>query len=73
MLPEYWNEGIGSRLLDRTTEDLVETGVERLRLGVLAANDVGVSFYESRGFERTEEGETDFADGVGEYTYAKEL
>lgn len=72
VLPEHWNEGIGGRLLDRTIEDLLENDVERLELGVLAANDVGVSFYESQGFERIEESESDFAEGVREYTYAKD-
>ncbi|MEF8840217.1 MAG: hypothetical protein V5A62_01135 [Haloarculaceae archaeon] len=40
-----------TRLVDSLRERLPER-VERLRLVALAENDVGVSFYESYGFER---------------------
>lgn len=49
--PDAWGEGQGTRLVDALCE-LLPDGVERLRLVVLAENDVGVSFYESYGFER---------------------
>lgn len=49
--PDEWGEGHGTRLVDGLRERLPDS-VERLRLIVLAENDVGVSFYESYGFER---------------------
>ena len=52
--PEAWGEGIGSALLERIETALRERGVETLRVSILADNDVGVSFYESRGFEFVE-------------------
>jgi len=52
--PDAWSEGIGSALLERIETALRERGVETLRVSVLADNDVGVSFYESRGFELLE-------------------
>jgi len=54
--PEHWGNGIGTELLDRLEATLADRGVDRLRLTVLAGNDVGVSFYESRGFDRIAEG-----------------
>ncbi|WP_049971521.1 GNAT family N-acetyltransferase [Haladaptatus cibarius] len=72
VVSDEWGSGMGSRLLSRVEERLRERGGETLRLTVLADNDVGVGFYESRDFERVEEGEaTGF--GVGEYVYEKTL
>lgn len=62
--PDYWGEGIGSRLLDRIESFLAERGYERLRFRVLAENDVGTSFYRSRGYEAVEETQTELADEV---------
>jgi len=62
--PDHWGEGIGSRLLDRIESFLAERGYERLRFRVLAENDVGTSFYRSRGYEAVEETETELADEV---------
>jgi len=52
--PEYWGEGIGSRLLERATDHLAEQGVERVRDQVLAENEVGNAFYE-RQFEQVDQ------------------
>lgn len=52
--PEAWGEGAGTALLDGVLDGLPD-GVASLSLEVFAANDVGRSFYESRGFERTGE------------------
>lgn len=49
--PAHWGEGVGTRLVDAVCERL-PPGVETLGLAVLAGNDVGVSFYESYGFDR---------------------
>jgi len=52
--PDVWGDGIGSALLEAIEGSFRERGVETLRVSVLAGNDVGVSFYESRGFELVE-------------------
>ncbi|ELY94514.1 GNAT family N-acetyltransferase [Natrialba taiwanensis] len=75
--PPVWGEGIGTVLLERVEADLRAT-CERLRLTVLADNDIGVSFYESRGFDRvaTQVSDLDGADGTGEleeFIYEKRL
>jgi GNAT superfamily N-acetyltransferase len=49
--PDTWGEGVGSTLLDETERRLRQDGHERLWLAVMADNDVGRPFYESRGFE----------------------
>lgn len=51
--PDYWGQGTGTDLLERGLETLPD-GIERLRLEVLAGNDVGRRFYEGRGFEKTD-------------------
>lgn len=71
--PGAWGDGLGRRLLGE-----IETGLrdhyDRLRLEVLADNDVGVSFYESTGFERVGEQESVLGDdAVREYLYEKGL
>lgn len=53
--PEHWGNGVGSTLLDRVEGTLRERGVERLQTVVIAANEVGRSFYEDRGFEPVKE------------------
>lgn len=71
--PDYWNDGIGSRLLDAVIERLREDyGV--LRMCVLEANDVGRSFYESYGFPTTEQGTRQIAgEEVAEVVYTGTL
>ena len=51
--PDAWGAGLGTRLVDDLRGRL-PSGVDRLRLVVLAENDVGVVFYESYGFERVD-------------------
>lgn len=70
--PERWGAGIGTALLDRGVERLPDDA-ERLRLVVLADNDVGVSFYESCGFEHVGERESTVDEGVAELEYALDL
>ncbi|SIQ80532.1 Ribosomal protein S18 acetylase RimI [Haladaptatus litoreus] len=72
VVSDEWGLGLGSRLLSRVEERLRERDSETLRLTVLADNDVGVGFYESRDFERVEEGEAE-GFGAGEYVYEKTL
>ncbi|WP_226480430.1 GNAT family N-acetyltransferase [Natrinema amylolyticum] len=68
--PDDWNDGVGTALLD-TLERQFATEFDRLRLAVLAANDVGISFYESRGFDRVGTRESDLAAGLEEHVYEK--
>ncbi|ADD04873.1 GNAT family acetyltransferase [Natrialba magadii ATCC 43099] len=75
--PSVWGEGVGTALIDRVEADL-RSHSDRLRLTVLADNEVGVSFYESRGFERVETRPSDLesVDGEGvleEHIYEKSL
>jgi ribosomal protein S18 acetylase RimI-like enzyme len=71
--PEEWGEGLGTRLVDALRERLPD-GVRRLRLAVLAENDVGVSFCESYGFERVgRRVEESGGEAHEEYVYELEL
>ena len=68
--PDHWNEGLGTALLDAVRDRLSDHGIRRLRVEVLAENTVGVSFYESRGFERTGEREREIgSQSLVEYVY----
>ncbi|MFU8869859.1 GNAT family N-acetyltransferase [Natronococcus sp.] len=58
--PDCWGEGIGTALLERCLETLPEE-IERLRLEMLAGNEVGRRFYEARGFDRTGRSEFEIA------------
>lgn len=70
--PEYWNQGIGQRLLERIHQELTERGFDRLNLSVFAENNVGVRFYEAMGFERIDSAYSDEF-GSQEYEYTKRL
>jgi ribosomal protein S18 acetylase RimI-like enzyme len=72
--PEYWNDGLGTALLDGVRDRLGDRGIERLRVEVFAENTVGVSFYESREFERTSERERDIgSQTLVEYVYYRDI
>jgi ribosomal protein S18 acetylase RimI-like enzyme len=60
--PDRWGEGVGTALFERFREDLVDFNMRRLRAMVLADNERGAAFYESLGFERTGEAETELGD-----------
>jgi len=70
--PDRWAEGIGSRLLDRAERRALQRGGRRLTLGVIAANERAVGFYESAGYRRVDAFHDDRLDAEG-YTYAKSL
>ncbi|WP_458184918.1 N-acetyltransferase family protein [Haladaptatus sp. NG-WS-4] len=72
VVSEEWGSGLGTRLLDCVEERLRERSIERLRLNVFAENEVGVGFYESRGFERVDE-RAEGGFGVREFVYEKRL
>lgn len=66
--------GIGTALLEDVLGRLEAREIERLRVEVLADNTVGVSFYESRGFERTAERERTVGDQtLPEYVYYRDI
>jgi len=70
--PDRWNEGIGTALLAAMEERLTEMGTERLQAMVLADNEIGNAFYESRGFEKADEAETRLGETTRtENVYAK--
>jgi ribosomal protein S18 acetylase RimI-like enzyme len=72
--PDRWGEGVGTALLGQVEAALRTRGVEAYRLAVLADNDVGVGFYESRGFERVDTREVELAGvPVTEHWYRKTL
>ncbi|GAA0725167.1 ribosomal protein S18 acetylase RimI-like enzyme [Halorubrum trapanicum] len=58
--PDRWGEGIGTALLQRGLDALPDR-VETVRLEAFADNDIGARFYEARGFEQVETGETEIA------------
>ncbi|WP_137288999.1 GNAT family N-acetyltransferase [Natronorubrum halophilum] len=70
--PERWGSGAGTRLLERLEAEL-GASFDRIRLSVLVDNDIGVSFYESAGFERVGTRETGLASGLEEYVYEKPI
>ncbi len=53
--PEYRDRGVGSELLEYTTDVLQSQGVDRIRGVVLEGNDDGVAFYGDHGFERVDQ------------------
>ncbi|MFC6765022.1 GNAT family N-acetyltransferase [Natrinema soli] len=74
VLPEYWNRGIGSRLLESVIADVKSEEGNELRLSVLMENEAGVGFYELHDFERVETEKIEFdGDTYEEYRYVKPL
>ena len=70
--PDAWGEGAGTALLERVETALAPV-CDRLRLTVLADNEVGISFYESAGFERLETRPSDVGTDLEECIYGKPL
>lgn len=70
--PEAWGDGTGRALLKQVERDLGER-YDRLRLSVLAENEIGVAFYESTGFDRVESRSSDLGEDLEEYVYEKSL
>jgi ribosomal protein S18 acetylase RimI-like enzyme len=72
--PDYWGGGAGSEMLARIEERLAERGAERLRLIVLADNEVGNAFYESHGYRTVGSRESEFeGERYTDYVREKEL
>jgi GNAT superfamily N-acetyltransferase len=69
VIPERWDQGVGSRLLDAAIERARLAGAAAARLSVLEKNTRARSFYEHRGWLLAA-GEGTYAhDGVTEVTY----
>jgi ribosomal protein S18 acetylase RimI-like enzyme len=72
--PDHWRAGIGRNLLAEVEQALYDRDVTAYEAEVLAGNDRGVAFYESVGFERVDEQETDFkGTAATEYVFQKRL
>lgn len=72
--PDHWGEGVGTALAERIESWAADRGAERLRLIVLADNEVGNAFYESRGYRTVGSRESDFeGETVTDYVREKEL
>lgn len=69
--PPHWGDGIGTALLDRLLDEARELDASRVTLETFVDNDVGVSFYESRGFEVVDTRETEF--GADEHVFEREI
>ena len=70
--PAIWGEGTGTALLERL-EAALESPFGRVRSAVLDANDVGVSFAESAGFEPIGTRPTQLTAELEERVYEKRL
>ena len=70
--PDHWGEGVGTALLEHVETVFADRGFTELTLTVMAANEVGVGFYESRGFERVDAFHDDQLD-IEEYEYRKPI
>ncbi|MFB6251238.1 MAG: GNAT family N-acetyltransferase [Halobellus sp.] len=55
VVPEHRGEGIGSNLLTRLEQELIEADVDRLEGRVLTENEAGVTFYDEQGFSEVGE------------------
>lgn len=70
--PEARGDGLGSRLLTRTEELLVDRGATRLTGKVLTVNKGGADFYEGHGYEEGDTRKIDLgAQSFTERTYLK--
>ncbi|MFC7166778.1 GNAT family N-acetyltransferase [Halospeciosus flavus] len=71
LLPDQWRAGVGTSLLTTAETALRGAGASDLELSVLVDNDVGRTFYESRGFEPVERQHSNL--GVDSLVMRKEL
>lgn len=72
--PDRQGQGFGTTLLERFEAAARERGCDAVRLRALSANDVGASFYESRGFEAVREESTElFGESVRETVFRRAL
>ena len=68
--PDWWNEGVGTALLDAFEEFCLDHGYRELQFHVLAANDTGKSFYRKHGYESVETEQTElFGEEVSQHVF----
>lgn len=60
--PERRGQGVGTELMDATTDELRERGAKHVYAAALAANTEGGAFFERSGFEQTDEREVTIGD-----------
>lgn len=53
LLPEYWRKGIGKQLCQVVFDEIRINGFKTITLWVLEANTIAINFYESMGFNPT--------------------
>lgn len=70
--PDRWGEGIGTQLHTTVERAIERRGGERIRLGVLAANERAIRFYEAAGYAHHSNYYDDRIDARGQL-YVKEL
>lgn len=72
--PDSWRSGVGSRLMDRFETVFDDRGFDQVTFEVLAANEVGESFYLNRGYERADTLESElFGHPVTEHVFEGRL
>jgi len=54
VLPDFQNEGVGTRLLAEAEQRLVEKGMRRFRLEVSAGNEAAIAMYQRAGYNITD-------------------
>lgn len=70
--PDCWGKGIGTRLLTGVERTIDRRGGERIRLGVLAANERAIRFYKAAGYTHHNDYYDDRIEARG-CLYVKEL
>jgi len=72
--PDRRGEGVGTALLDRFESICRDRGCSAIELRALADNDIGGSFYRSRGFEAVETDGTElFGEPVSETVFRRQI
>jgi ribosomal protein S18 acetylase RimI-like enzyme len=69
--PQYWSTGVGRGLFQRTRQDLVERGFDRISVWVLAGNERAIRFYRANGFQRVVDSEVSIEIGGKEFLEIK--
>lgn len=70
-LPDNWNKGFGSKMMDRVIKDIKAAGYSEVVLWVFRENRRARAFYEAKGFRLTDISKTVF--GTEELLYSKKI
>lgn len=72
--PDYWNEGVGTALLQKFEEFCHQRDEEAIRLHVLSENEIGMSFYRKHDYTVVDERETErFGEPTVECVFPSEV